>query len=602
MDVAGTAGPINTDGTTQTFAYSLTGIDPLCSAGAGTAANSCGIHFHSGRSCTADAGGHYFTGSVTTDPWTSISYTAEAGGSASSTVVVDTGATASDILGRVVIIHAFSGSRIACAVIEGVSPPPMPPPPFPVPMPSPGPSPPEPEVVCPTPPPPAPPDVPLGCFQTDLLPSFTPSQCTFASPCEIPYGASSQRFGCPINVQGFTSDTQQIFLKINRTRAGLLFKMKWTWEVGDSPIVVFGYSGIPQYQPASGDVYAEDYYWASRKDSEFQWEADRKNQHDAYHCAGAWCAGNGAYSATSTYCGDAIATASVNQRPCVGTPAENVGMYYVTISAYYNSAPFPSGKVLLQFAQPSSYIQPAQLAAVKELWTSTCWPTLQSTPTFAYPHNASLDPNHHWTRTHYTEGVYSSYSLHPIYSGTYRTDGLETDSDLVPFCDWFYTEAKTPAEVYAEVMAFDTQSCLDMDKVACDVSGNVIELQLSGRGLRGTLPASLAGLTMLKKLQLSYNQLGGSLPAFIFASGELETVTLTKNLFTGSIPCPSHPEPKLHTLSLSRNAFTGSFPHWSVIEIEPLRPGEGCDVEDELIEQPMATDLQLGSPSACSAL
>ena len=51
---------MTTTGVTQSFYYSLTGVDPACSSGAGTAGNSCGIHIHSGTSCTSDAGGHLY--------------------------------------------------------------------------------------------------------------------------------------------------------------------------------------------------------------------------------------------------------------------------------------------------------------------------------------------------------------------------------------------------------------------------------------------------------------------------------------------------------------------------------------------------------------
>ena len=109
---------MQTTGTTQTFEYSLTGADTACSSGAGSAANSCGIHVHSGMTCTGDAGGHYFTGAVTSDPWTSIAYTSDASsGTSSGTVTVDTGALSTDINGRALIVHAYDGSRIACAIL-----------------------------------------------------------------------------------------------------------------------------------------------------------------------------------------------------------------------------------------------------------------------------------------------------------------------------------------------------------------------------------------------------------------------------------------------------------------------------------------------------
>ena len=105
-------------GTTQTFYYSLEGADPACASGAGSAGNSCGIHIHSGTSCTEDALGHYYTGAVTSDPWTSIAYTSDTSGATSGSVVVDTGGTYSEVIGRALIIHAYDGSRIGCALLS----------------------------------------------------------------------------------------------------------------------------------------------------------------------------------------------------------------------------------------------------------------------------------------------------------------------------------------------------------------------------------------------------------------------------------------------------------------------------------------------------
>ncbi|EOD11423.1 hypothetical protein EMIHUDRAFT_214802 [Emiliania huxleyi CCMP1516] len=42
----------STKNDTQTFSYSLAGVDPRCLNGAGKAANSCGIHIHKGKSHT----------------------------------------------------------------------------------------------------------------------------------------------------------------------------------------------------------------------------------------------------------------------------------------------------------------------------------------------------------------------------------------------------------------------------------------------------------------------------------------------------------------------------------------------------------------------
>ena len=112
--------PTLDSGYTQTFYYSFVGLDPACSSGAGSAANSCGVHMHVGASCQGNAGGHYYTelkrGAVTADPWISIAYESIAGASAGN-FSVDTGATEAQAAGRSFIVHAFDGSRIACGIL-----------------------------------------------------------------------------------------------------------------------------------------------------------------------------------------------------------------------------------------------------------------------------------------------------------------------------------------------------------------------------------------------------------------------------------------------------------------------------------------------------
>jgi len=124
---------MSTVGVVQTITYSFDGLDPACSAGAGTAGNSCGVHIHSGFTCSDASlvGGHYYTGTVTSDPWTTVAYTS-ADGTLVTTLSVDTGGAASDVLGRAFVVHGYDGGRIACALLTDgpPSPPPSPPPPL----------------------------------------------------------------------------------------------------------------------------------------------------------------------------------------------------------------------------------------------------------------------------------------------------------------------------------------------------------------------------------------------------------------------------------------------------------------------------------------
>jgi len=127
LKVAGSMTIVGTSGThttaKQTLTWSLTGLDTDCKAKAGDAvANGCGIHVHTGTSCASanDVGGHYYSSSLSSDPWGPIVYVATSDGSSNENkgVGVVTGLSNGDITGRVMVVHELaSGGRIACGVI-----------------------------------------------------------------------------------------------------------------------------------------------------------------------------------------------------------------------------------------------------------------------------------------------------------------------------------------------------------------------------------------------------------------------------------------------------------------------------------------------------
>ncbi|EOD16076.1 hypothetical protein EMIHUDRAFT_445508 [Emiliania huxleyi CCMP1516] len=108
----------STKNDTQTFSYSLAGVDPRCLNGAGKAANSCGIHIHKGKSCAADALGHYFGETIAADPWGAVAYTSSTpANDTSGTFTVVNGLCSHAIKGTVFVAHDFYGRRIACSLI-----------------------------------------------------------------------------------------------------------------------------------------------------------------------------------------------------------------------------------------------------------------------------------------------------------------------------------------------------------------------------------------------------------------------------------------------------------------------------------------------------
>jgi len=100
--------------TTHTYVWDLSGVDPACTANAGAESgigNGCGIHVHSGTSCSdaTQVGGHYF--STAADPWSLVTYVSDSSGRSHGSVEVDTGKTLAELSGRAFVIHLQSGAR-----------------------------------------------------------------------------------------------------------------------------------------------------------------------------------------------------------------------------------------------------------------------------------------------------------------------------------------------------------------------------------------------------------------------------------------------------------------------------------------------------------
>lgn len=91
----------------------------------------------------------------------------------------------------------------------------------------------------------------------------------------------------------------------------------------------------------------------------------------------------------------------------------------------------------------------------------------------------------------------------------------------------------------------------------------VLELNLSNRGLKNTIPATLFGgdkLNRVKKIDLSNNKLTGTIPTGFGTLLTLEELNLGNNDLTGTIPTSLSSLLLLKRLDLSFNSLTGNFP------------------------------------------
>lgn len=99
--------------------WNLVGLDGRCAEEC-TAANCCGVHFHSGGSCenAGDVGGHYWNEDQMSDPWGPVRYYSNEDGYSNGQYAINFGFHLTSARGRTFVIHDFTGARIACGIFR----------------------------------------------------------------------------------------------------------------------------------------------------------------------------------------------------------------------------------------------------------------------------------------------------------------------------------------------------------------------------------------------------------------------------------------------------------------------------------------------------
>ncbi|GAA0158705.1 hypothetical protein LIER_15658 [Lithospermum erythrorhizon] len=106
-----------------------------------------------------------------------------------------------------------------------------------------------------------------------------------------------------------------------------------------------------------------------------------------------------------------------------------------------------------------------------------------------------------------------------------------------------------------------TERCSgSFEGIACNELGQVVNISLQGKGLKGQLPAEIGQLKSLSGLYLHFNQLHGVVPKEMANLTQLSELYLNVNNITGHIPSDIGQMSNLQVLQLCYNKLTGSIP------------------------------------------
>ena len=116
---------------------------------------------------------------------------------------------------------------------------------------------------------------------------------------------------------------------------------------------------------------------------------------------------------------------------------------------------------------------------------------------------------------------------------------------------------------------------------------NLLSLKLSNNQLTGSIPSELADLTSLSVLELSFNQLTGSIPSELGGLSGLAGLNLSFNQLSGTIPSELGGLSGLAGLNLSFNQLTGTIPS----ELGGLSGLAHLQLHDNQLSGPIPSEL-----------
>ena len=167
-----------------------------------------------------------------------------------------------------------------------------------------------------------------------------------------------------------------------------------------------------------------------------------------------------------------------------------------------------------------------------------------------------------------TDGTFVDTSTHPVVAGP-NNDLVDDCQALVALQNHWASDSfgsNHPLRTWGTT----TQKIGTWSGIAVS-SSRVSTLDLTRKGLAGSIPAAIGNLTNLTSLYLDDNSLSGSIPTAIGNLTNLAVLNLSRNELTGNIPAELGKLINLTNLWLSYNNLSGSIP----AELSRLAPSQG---------------------------